>query len=49
LNERFRPENHGMHPGYRDGRPSWMSESSGVVPCQSLVDFTIAASTDESR
>ena len=49
LNGMFRSANHGMPPGYRDGRPSWMSESSSVVPCQSLVDFTIAASTDESR
>ena len=92
LNGMFRSANHGMPPGYRDGRPSsdvhttdwarkpvgtgayrialfeadrqllleafddyWggrpprMPESSGLIPCQSLVDFTIAASTDESR
>ena len=49
LNEMFRPANHGMHPGYWGGRPPRMPESSGLIPCQSLVDFTIAASTDESR
>lgn len=49
LNDIFRPANYGMHPGYWGGRPSWFPENGGIVPCQDVVDFRIAASTDESR